>query len=109
MAQLDARSTGDEVVGSIPTRSLEIDQEMFFSAILFLPPYSRRAVISFWVKNVHTRSLEIDQEMFFSAILFLPPYSRRAVISFWVKNVHKYWLTALRTKPTQKKRVFKVN
>ena len=29
--------------------------------------------------------------------------SRRTVVSFLQKNVHKYWLTALRTKPAQKK------
>ena len=56
MAQSDARSTGDqEVAGSIRVRKhsfVEIDHEYFlriFSASADL----RRAVVSFWQKNVH--------------------------------------------------------
>ena len=46
--------TGDEeVAGSTPAEVGEIDSEIFSTVILSLPLISRRAVVSFWQKNVH--------------------------------------------------------
>ena len=58
VAQLDARPTGDqEVAGSTPLRLatffLEIDHEIFFYGYSLPSSDSRRAVVSFWRKNVH--------------------------------------------------------
>ena len=57
MAQLDVRPTGDkEVVGSTPTRSATFfcgDLIMKYFLWSFSPADSRRAVVSFWQKNVH--------------------------------------------------------
>ena len=58
MAQLDACLTGDqEVVGSTPTGSATVFREYLIMKYFYdhsLPSAdSRRAVVSFWWKNVH--------------------------------------------------------
>ena len=58
MAQLDAHSTGDqEVAGSTPTGSATFFRGDLRLNIFYDPSLpsadSRRAVVSFWQKNVH--------------------------------------------------------
>ena len=58
VAQLDVRQTGDQkVANSTPSgwqhSFMEIDHEIFFYGNSTPSADSRRAVVSFWQKNVH--------------------------------------------------------
>ena len=68
VAQLDARLTGDqevEVAGSIPARLAKFfrgDLTMKYFLLSFLSADSRRAVVSFWQKNVPLRGLSLPSK-----------------------------------------------